>query len=683
MKTNSPFTLLVGLLCVLFSWSIAAQPTGPFSPEDWPESSDASKSVHYVNLDQDVVFDPVGDNWFEGDLTVLSGSDDATAPISIGGHNGLKVTGSFLNVADQFFDEWAETPVIDILMQVYGNEAVLGGDGEPRNFNFLTGTLPELNFPVGGSLPVEAKNSQWNWVLFRIENGIRSSDGSRFVGSIPANAQGASQNGGVNGGTIRMEGVPGLIVRVIAFGEEGAFGSPEQVNLFADPPACDPEPETNYVYVDIAAGTSDHLEVLNGGDQTVVFEDNVGPDDDKRRAVRPDGSFMNFGITDNYLGLPCNDPRTVKFCVEFYDDPAQIGTVFGPEAYATDAVGGIAFVPANQRHTLLGTGQWIRRSFTVGAVSLAGVNTAPLTGAARFVFSGGEVFLSRVDLVVFRVGDHPLAGDDPLSDCVNDPLICTDEYGNFAELDLHNGIQDGLAPGTSAGDQNMIQEEAGPDDDRRMAIRPAFDDGAVGFPHIYMNFAIVDQPFGPTTQPNAHLAICVTYYDDPELEGESFRPEVYQSERGGQVGLAFTSGAIAVPLQGTGRWRDAYFEIPDMKFNGVNQGPQAAARFVFSDKIFFSRVRYAVIRPCGPMEGVNLLEECKPIEPPVLALRRAPDNSIILEWPVAAMEFNLQQTTNILLPEWTNSEVTPTVEGEVMRAVIPVSGVQVYYRLSE
>lgn len=51
-----------------------------------------------------------------------------------------------------------------------------------------------------------------------------------------------------------------------------------------------------------------------------------------------------------------------------------------------------------------------------------------------------------------------------------------------------------------------------------------------------------------------------------------------------------------------------------MKFNGVNQGPQAAARFVTSagGKIFFTRVRYAVIRPCGPEAGVNLLEDCKP-----------------------------------------------------------------------
>jgi hypothetical protein len=45
--------------------------------------------------------------------------------------------------------------------------------------------------------------------------------------------------GGVNGGTIRMESVASLIVRVIAFGEQGAFGEPEQVNVFAAGATCD------------------------------------------------------------------------------------------------------------------------------------------------------------------------------------------------------------------------------------------------------------------------------------------------------------------------------------------------------------------------------------------------------------------------------------------------------------
>lgn len=49
---------------------------------------------------------------------------------------------------------------------MYGDAALFAANGKQRNFTFLTGTLPELDFPVGGSIPVAAKNKQWNWVLF-------------------------------------------------------------------------------------------------------------------------------------------------------------------------------------------------------------------------------------------------------------------------------------------------------------------------------------------------------------------------------------------------------------------------------------------------------------------------------------------------------------------------------------
>ena len=116
------------------------------------------------------------------------------------------LVGNYLNIADSLYEDWADQEVIDILVPVYGDSAVLAPDGNPRNFNFLTGTLPEINFPLGGSIPVECRNREWNWILFRIDNGIRGSDGSRFVGSIPANAQGGTTFAGVNGGTIRFEG---------------------------------------------------------------------------------------------------------------------------------------------------------------------------------------------------------------------------------------------------------------------------------------------------------------------------------------------------------------------------------------------------------------------------------------------------------------------------------------------
>ncbi len=70
-------------------------------------------------------------------------------------------------------------------------------------------------------------------------------------------------------------------------------------------------------------------------------------------------------------------------------------------------------------------------------------------------------------------------------------------------------------------------------------------------------------------------------------------------------------------LEGTGTWRDAYFELPNVNFNGVNQGPQSLVRYQTTPAnpadpttgyVHVSRVRYNVIRPCGPYEGINLFQ---------------------------------------------------------------------------
>jgi len=677
MKTLS--RLLVVLATAAACHCVHAQ-TGPFDPEQWPATIDPSKTVHYYVTDAGLT--PPGTAWLENQLQIISGSDDAVADISIGGHPAKKVVGNYLNVADSMYQEWADDEFIDILVQVYGDEAVLNAEGLPRDFAFLTGVLPDLNFPVGGQLPVEAKNRKWNWVLFRIPNDVRPSDGARYVGSIPPNAQGGFANGGVNGGTIRFEAVPGFTVRVVAFGVQGAFGEPEQINLFAPADACDPEPNTNLAGIDINTGVADHMVVLDGGDQSVFYQDNVGPQGDLRRAVGANGAFLNFGITDQYLGQPCNDPRTIKVCVDFFDDPGFAGAnySFGPEAYATDNQGGTAIYPETQLHIMLGSGQWVRRSWTIPAVSLQGVNAGIYTGGPRFITEDALVYVSRVQLAVLRTGDHPLADQDPLADCYADLNICTDAYGRFVELDLAANIRAGLDVGSSSGDQEMIIEEAGPASDRRLAVRPAREDGTAGSPHHYLNFAILDGALGPNSQPPAHLAICVTYYDDPALTNATFRPEAYRTERNGVETFGFVPDSAAVAIEGTDTWRTAYWEIPDVKFSGVNQGPQAAARFVASDKIHFSAVQYAVIRPCGPFAGVNLLEACKP--PAEISLEVGLEaGELRLSWPVTPETYVLQETDSLTDSAWSPVLTEPELIEATYILQIPVSGTARYYRL--
>lgn len=661
----------------ILSFSVLAQ-NGPFPPEKWPASASGTKKVHFTSVGD--VLQPLGNGW-QPSLKMLSGGDQSTDSITIGGLEGVKATSNYFNVADEDYEAWAKNETIDILVQIYGDSAVLSPADAPRNFHFLIGTLPgsELAAPVGGQIPAEGKNRQWNWVLFRIDNATRASDGLRRVGTKHADAPGGSDAGGVNGGTIRMENVPGLTVRAIAFGEEGAFGEPDQVNRFAVAAGCAGEPNTNYAYLDLSPknpvdAAGEQLSLLNAGDQAVTIQDGIGPANDKRRAARANGRYMNFGIKNGYLGEPCNDPRSVKICVDYYDDPAMKGKAFGPEAYATDDKGGIGFYPADRLRVMKGTGQWVRQAYVVPAMSLAGVNTKPLTGGPRLIFEdGGNVWVSRFDIAILRTGTHPLAGQDPLKDCFEDLDLCAGLYGNYAELDLKRGISQGLAVGASGGDQVLVEEEAGPNTDRRAAVRNAGDDGPAGFAHIYLNFALNDEVLGPSSQSPTRLAISATYWDNPAMEGASFRPEVYITEKDGRNTFAFTPGGIAVRLQGTNQWRDAYFELPDVKFNGVNQGPQAAARFaVTGGKVHITRLRYGVIRPCGPTAGLNPLELAKP------QVSLAPTGTNLrLSWP-SNTTWEIQQSSD--LKTWADLADEATLEGTANVLVQPKSG-QKFYRL--
>jgi len=674
-------TTLTGIVDTSAQFAAAAvPPQGPFPVDKWPASIDPAKVVHYVSVGD--AFQPPSDTWITGNFSILSGGDHNTQGITIGGYPGVKAINNYLNMADNDYTEWADNDEIDILLQVYGDGALFQANGTTRNFNFLIGTLPELAAPNGGQIALEARNRQWNWVLFRIPNSPRPFDGERRVGSIAGNAMGAIAAGGVNGGTIRLENVPNLIVRVAAFGEKGAFGEPEQVNVFASSETCPAEPETNLAWIDLAANTNFRMQVLNNGDQAVTIDQGIGPAADQRRAVRPNGAYMNFAITDNYLGAPCGDARAVKICVEYYDDPALAGAKFGPEAYATDNKGGIGNVAEDRRQTLTGSGKWEHRSWTIPAVSLFGVNAAPLTAGPRLIFvDNAAIYISRFDLGIFRTGTNSLAGIDPLPNCFDDPNFCAGLYGNFAEMDLATDKLDGLAPGSSGGDQEMVQAEAGPASDRRMAIRPARDDGSGQAQHQYLNLAITDEKLGPTSQPGVRLAICATYYDDPALAGAQFRPEVYISDRGGNIGFAFTTDDIAVRLEGTDTWREAYFEITDVKFTGVNQAPQAAARFFVSDKVFFSRVRYGVIRPCGPEANVNPLEACKPVLVQI-AISRNQNGTVRLAWPANASGFVLEENASLAPAGWQPAAGAPAVEGNQSVITVTPAGAK-FFRLAK
>jgi len=143
-----------------------------------------------------------------------------------------------------------------------------------------------------------------------------------------------------------------------------------------------------------------------------------------------------------------------------------------------------------------------------------------------------------------------------------------------------------------------------------------------------------------------------------------------------------TDDTWLVTLEGTDTWRTAYWEIPDMKFNGVNQGPQAAARFFASGKVVFTSVKYAVIRPCGPNAGVNLLESCKPVLDAPLVIERA-GTDVKVSWPATATGFAVQGTASLSNPDWAVVNVVVEVVGDRNVATLPASKSTEFFRLAK
>jgi hypothetical protein len=197
----------------------------------------------------------------------------------------------------------------------------------------------------------------------------------------------------------------------------------------------------------------------------------------------------------------------------------------------------------------------------------------------------------------------------------------------------------------------------------------------------YLNFALVGDPLGPVSQGNCRLAIAVTYFDDPALAGKGLRAQTWRYESAGTV----LQGSLNAPqdniiLQGSNTWREAYWEISRITFQGVNQSP-AATRFQCefgadtTKKIHISRVRYAVIRDCGTNAGVNLLAtNVPPLVSAKMGAVLSPDGQTTkVSWPYHAPQARLERilSLNDTNSTWGNQPGydpgVATIEGGEMR----------------
>ena len=598
---------------ILIASFIVLPAVAQIDPNNWPPNTDFTQEIHFWSADGFLQVPAAGANMAEN-LTILTGGDQVTSSIEIAGHQAVQSVAAYMNVADDLNFVWIDYPEIDILVEYFANQ------GSVRDSSFLIGTLPAGNLRTSPST-YDRVTDQYEWRLFRVDNV----DGK--FGFVVDSSIAGSTYGGVNGGTVRFQNSTNLIVRAIAFAPSGTFGTLEEINL---PPVTiefDPDLYANAASWDIQNNVVDGLNLyqVTGGAQESVIENNIGPANDRRRAVRAafdngtDGFrdvYLNWEILNEHFG-PTTQPATrIKVCAVYYDDPAAAGTTFGPEAY-TGPGGVIAFFPADQRRTLEGSGRWRTAIWFIDGVKFTGVNV-PTQAAARFHFTA-PVYLSSFRIGVIRTSGI-YTGQDPLPDCTDfDP----DPYQIYAQWDLQNNIEEGLTLGSNGGDQEWITDEnIGPAGDKRSAVRSAQGEGLDPNPDSYINWAILNELFGPSSQPNAVFKVCVDYYDDPAIVGAAFGPEVYQSERGGIPQFAFVPAADRLALEGTDQWRTYSWQINDMNFTGVNVGPQGAARFYFSGPVYISRVQYAVIRVTGQNAGVDMLANCG-------------ENAVnVSEWPI-------------------------------------------------
>ena len=215
------------------SYDGSAPATAYLYEDQWPPGIDRSKVVHFVSVDNFLTV-PQGSSTWLNNLIMLNGGDQTTTKVNVSSNGttvirtAVKSTSNYFNTADPAYSAWASEPEVDILMQLLSDKTVVN-----RTFQFLIGTLGngDQTFVTGGylassntSVSTATSSSMFRWYRFRITNGLRSTDGARYIGSLANNTAGANTYGGINSGTIRLENSLNLTIRAVAFGQKNAFG---------------------------------------------------------------------------------------------------------------------------------------------------------------------------------------------------------------------------------------------------------------------------------------------------------------------------------------------------------------------------------------------------------------------------------------------------------------------------
>src|SRR5579859_1490626 len=150
------YSLSTMVLLVLAGATALRAQTGPFSPTNWPTTIDANATVDYYIVDPTATFS-IAAGWSQT-ISFAGNGDQAFQSINLSGLMGDESTSTFMNIADSNFKIWANVPVLDILLQVYGNDKLYNADGSGINVMFREGALG-TELPVSGGIVPQGANN--------------------------------------------------------------------------------------------------------------------------------------------------------------------------------------------------------------------------------------------------------------------------------------------------------------------------------------------------------------------------------------------------------------------------------------------------------------------------------------------------------------------------------------------
>jgi len=118
---------------------------------------------------------------------------------------------------------------------------------------------------------------------------------------------------------------------------------------------------------------------------------------------------------------------------------------------------------------------------------------------------------------------------------------------------------------------------------------------------------------------------------------------------------------------------------PDSNFGTNGDGTYPQGVLVLSSNILYGTASSGGSYGAGTVFSISLPQPPQP-EPPRLTINPG-GKSVILTWPLNAIGFTLQATTNLASPVWTTNLPAPVVINEENTVTTPVLGGQQFFRL--